>query len=103
MYEIETPTSTDAPLDSWKAIAAFLNRDARTVMRWEKSEGLPVHRHRHLARSSVYAYRHELDECRTGRRPESPVEVDARPAALRPRFAPIAAARTERGAAVDQR
>jgi len=51
----------ETPLESWKAIATHLNRDVRTVMRWETSEGLPVHRHRHLARSSVYAYPSELD------------------------------------------
>jgi Tol biopolymer transport system component len=59
---------SETPLDSWKAIAAYLNRDARTVMRWEKSEGLPVHRHRHFTRSSVYAYPSELDVWRAGRR-----------------------------------
>ncbi|PYU40162.1 MAG: hypothetical protein DMG53_23420, partial [Acidobacteria bacterium] len=25
-----------APLDSWKEIAAYLNRNVRTVQRWEK-------------------------------------------------------------------
>ncbi|CAN5890030.1 hypothetical protein BH18ACI5_BH18ACI5_25580 [soil metagenome] len=29
MSEIETPPSTDAPLDSRKAIAAYLNRDVQ--------------------------------------------------------------------------
>ena len=33
-------------LDSWKEIAAYLNRDVTTVQRWEKREGMPVHRHR---------------------------------------------------------
>jgi TolB-like protein/Tfp pilus assembly protein PilF len=47
-------------LDSWKAIAAYLNRDESTVRRWEK-EGLPVHRHRHKQRATVYAYTGELD------------------------------------------
>jgi len=31
------------------------------VRRWEKSQGLPVHRHPHSKQSSVYAYRAELD------------------------------------------
>ena len=57
-------------LESWKVIAQYLNRDARTVRRWEQTEGLPVHRHRHLARNSVYAYPSELDAWRAGRRPE---------------------------------
>lgn len=48
-------------LDSWKEIAAYLRRGVRTVQRWEKQEGLPVHRLIHHAQSSVYAYRWELD------------------------------------------
>lgn len=48
-------------LDSWKEIAAYLNRDVRTVQRWEKSEKLPVLRHLHEAQASVYAYTGELD------------------------------------------
>ena len=67
------PQPAEAPLESWKAIAAYLGRDARTVMRWEKSEGLPVRRHHHLTRSSVYAYPRELDAWRANRRGEVPV------------------------------
>ena len=48
-------------LDSWKAIAGYLKCDARTVRRWEK-EGLPIHRHMHKKRASVYAYKAEVDE-----------------------------------------
>ena len=47
-------------LDSWKAIAAYLKRDESTVRRWEK-EGLPVHRHMHVKKASVYAYSSEID------------------------------------------
>lgn len=47
-------------LDSWKAIAAYLKRDTRTVRRWER-EGLPVHRHMHAKKASVYAYTSEID------------------------------------------
>ena len=47
-------------LDSWKAIAAYLKRDESTVRRWEK-EGLPVYRHMHVKKASVYAYRAEID------------------------------------------
>lgn len=62
-------TFTDMPpivrssdrLDSWKEIAAFLNRDVTTVQRWEKREGMPVHRHVHDRMGSVYAFRAELD------------------------------------------
>ena len=48
-------------LDSWKEIAAYLNRDVTTVQRWEKREGMPVHRHQHDRMGSVYASRAELD------------------------------------------
>ncbi len=55
-------------LDSWKEIAAYLKRDVTTVRRWEKREGLPVHRHLHERRDSVYSYRTEIDEWWEGRR-----------------------------------
>jgi TolB-like protein/Flp pilus assembly protein TadD len=48
-------------LDSWKEIAAYLSRDVTTVQRWEKREGMPVHRHVHDKRGSVYALTEELD------------------------------------------
>src|SRR2546429_9520510 len=48
-------------LDSWKEIAAYLHRDVTTVQRWEKREGMPVHRHLHDRMGSVYASRAELD------------------------------------------
>src|SRR5678809_669700 len=48
-------------LDSWKAIAAYLGRGVRTVQRWERDEGLPVHRLAHEKRGSVYARRPEVD------------------------------------------
>ncbi len=52
---------TEDRLDSWKEIAAYLNRDVTTVQRWEKREGMPVHRHLHDRQGSVYASRAELD------------------------------------------
>jgi TolB-like protein/Tfp pilus assembly protein PilF len=57
----------DDRLDSWKAIAAYLRRGLRTVRRWEKEEGLPVHRHVHQRLGSVYAYKSELDVWRDSR------------------------------------
>jgi Tol biopolymer transport system component len=48
-------------LDSWKDIATYLRRDVSTVQRWEKREGLPVHRHLHDKQGSVYAFKSELD------------------------------------------
>ncbi len=52
----------DDRLDSWKEIAAYLKRDVTTVQRWEKREGMPVHRHLHDKTGSVYASRAELDD-----------------------------------------
>ncbi len=49
-------------LDSWKEIASHLKRTVRTVQRWERHEGLPVHRHLHQRANSVYARKSELDE-----------------------------------------
>jgi Tol biopolymer transport system component len=60
----DTPPSVSPPedrLDSWKEIAAYLNRDVTTVQRWEKREGMPVHRHLHDRLGSVFASRTELD------------------------------------------
>lgn len=48
-------------LDSWKDIAAYLRRDVSTVQRWEKREGMPVHRHQHDKLGSVSAFRSEID------------------------------------------
>jgi len=56
-------------LDSWKEIAAYLHRDVTTVQRWEKREGMPVHRHVHDRMGSVYAFSSELDAWVQSRRP----------------------------------
>ena len=48
-------------LNSWKEIASFLQKDVRTVQRWEKNERLPVHRRPHDKLASVYAYESELE------------------------------------------
>ena len=60
--------AAEAPLDSWKEIAAYLGRDVTTVQRWEKREGMPVHRHVHDKRGSVYALGSELDAWRQSRK-----------------------------------
>lgn len=56
-------------LDSWKEIASYLGREVRTVQRWEKREGLPVHRHFHNKVASIYAFKTEIDEWRRSRSP----------------------------------
>src|SRR5262245_15371227 len=55
-------------LDSWKEIAAYLRKGITTVQRWERDEGLPVHRHEHQTLSSVYAYPAELDAWQESRK-----------------------------------
>ena len=59
----------DDRLDSWKDIAAHLKRDVSTVQRWEKREGMPVHRHLHDKLGSVFASRTELDAWSRSRSP----------------------------------
>src|SRR5215470_14689887 len=67
----------DKKLVSWKEIAVHLGREIRTVQRWEKTEGLPVRRHEHQKRSTVYAYASELDEWFKKRQPADDPEADA--------------------------
>lgn len=69
--------SPEKRLDSWKEIAAYLGRDVTTVQRWEKREGMPVHRHLHDKRGSVHALSSELDawlETRRIRLERAPLE-----------------------------
>src|SRR6266852_8449123 len=67
----------DKKLVSWKEIASYLGREVRTVQRWERTEGLPVHRHEHQKKSTVYAYTSELDEWFKKRQPVDDPEADA--------------------------
>lgn len=70
------PEPAEKTLESWKEIAAHLKRQVRTVRRWEKTEGLPVRRHLHQARSTVYAYPSELDAWWAARRPAEEPEAE---------------------------
>jgi TolB-like protein/DNA-binding SARP family transcriptional activator len=67
---------SEGRLDSWKEIALYLHRDVTTVQRWEKQEGMPVHRHLHHKRGSVYALSSELDAWRQGRKLRSQEEQE---------------------------
>lgn len=71
-------------LESWKEIAAYLRRDVKTVQRWEKREGMPVHRHVHDKMGSVYAFRSKLDEWAQNRRLTIPAEGPAAQANAEP-------------------
>jgi Tol biopolymer transport system component len=74
---VTQPPASDSPelggrppgdrLDSWKEIAGYLRRDVTTVQRWERREGMPVHRHLHDKLGSVYAFRSDLDAWARGR------------------------------------
>jgi serine phosphatase RsbU (regulator of sigma subunit)/serine/threonine protein kinase len=75
--------SRDERLDSWKEIAAHLQRGVRTVQRWEKEEGLPVHRHLHDTQGSVFALKSEIDAWWTSRpAPEAAPVTSAPPVDL---------------------
>jgi len=59
---------TEDRLDSWKEIAAYLRRGIKTLQRWEREEGFPVHRRRPAGEGNptksprqVFAYRAEID------------------------------------------
>ncbi|MDP2322092.1 MAG: tetratricopeptide repeat protein [Acidobacteriota bacterium] len=90
------PAAGQAPpsrLESWKEIAVYLKRDVTTVRRWEKSEGLPAHRHQHSRQASVYAFPEELDEWRRQRSVRAEAEPERQPPArLRPALVLRAAA-----------
>ncbi len=74
----------DARLDSWKAIGAFFGKDERTVKRWEKERGLPVHRLPGAARGSVFAYAEELEGWLAGSQSSSSPKVLEIPARTDP-------------------
>src|ERR1700676_4251705 len=81
---VSTPNTHPGPRgrrrESWKEIAAYLGRDVTTVRRWERREGLPVHRLLHTKLGSVYAYTTELDAWRDKRAPAVPIDApDASP------------------------
>ena len=90
---MDTPSARDAAkadrLDSWKEIATYLHRDVRTVQRWEKNEGLPVHRHLHDERGTAYAYSREIDAW-LALRSRREHEVSSSTAAAQPGLAPVA-------------
>ena len=66
-------------LTSWKEIATHLGKGVRTVLRWEKERGLPVHRVPGASGRVVFAYSDELDEWAqgAGRTADDPLVPDA--------------------------
>ncbi|MBS1825741.1 MAG: LamG domain-containing protein [Acidobacteria bacterium] len=70
-------------LDSWKEIALYLGKDIRTVQRWESRESLPIHRHMHESKGSVFAFPEELDEWKQ-RRSVTEHDTDDKPTTSEP-------------------
>ncbi len=69
-------------LVGWKEIAAHLGKTDRTVKRWGKSRGLPIHRVPGVAKTSVYAYPAELDqwlESASALEPDSEPDIEEQP------------------------
>src|SRR5215813_978916 len=89
--EMNPENREEKQLESWKEIAAYLQRNVVTVQRWEKNEGLPIHRHSHKSRSSVYAYPSEIDAWRESRKviAEPPLPVPMWRRLLTPSFAAV--------------
>ena len=75
-------STAETPLQGWKEISSYLERDARTAQRWEASAGLPVRRHGGSA-GSVYAYPSEIEAWRTSH----PAKADSKAEESTPRRA----------------
>ena len=60
--ESQVMAAESRPLRGWKEIAAYLDASVRSVRRWEKHRGLPVHRvPSSSGRDTVFAHREQLD------------------------------------------
>src|SRR5882724_42444 len=70
----EPASGKERRLESWGEIASYLRREIRTVQRWEKTLGLPIHRLNVGRNSSVYAYPSELDKWYLERKPPEIIE-----------------------------
>jgi phage terminase Nu1 subunit (DNA packaging protein) len=53
--------SNRAILNSWKEIAEYVGRGIRTLQRWERDHGFPVHRPSGKNRSAVFSVSAEVD------------------------------------------
>jgi hypothetical protein len=72
-------TTDPGRLNGWKEIALHLGKGTRTVQRWEKLYGLPVHRVGREGGEIVYAFRDEIDRwLNTAERGREDVEEEVR-------------------------
>jgi len=79
----------DVRIEGWKSVAAFLNRDRSTVIRWANERGLPVHSLPGGKTRTVYALKDELEAWVLSHRGDPGVADEA--PAPRPVVAPAAA------------
>ena len=70
-------------LSSWKEIAARLGVTVRTVQRWEKLAGLPIHRQGVGKTGRIYAHSIELDSWLAD---GGPGRCGPEPTAIKPRL-----------------
>ncbi len=49
-------------LNSWKEVAEYVGRSTRTLQRWERELGFPVHRPYGKHRSAILAIPREIDQ-----------------------------------------
>jgi phage terminase Nu1 subunit (DNA packaging protein) len=54
-------TQNKTVLNSWKEIAEYVGRGIRTLQRWERDHGFPVHRPSGKQRSAVFAVATEIE------------------------------------------
>ena len=63
MADLRERVDANDRLVGWKEIAEFLRKSVRTVQRWERELGLPIHRvHTSDSGQSVFGLRRELEE-----------------------------------------
>ncbi len=89
MTPAPSPGRSDDRLESWKAIADYLGKSQTSVRRWEREEGLPVHRQEHLKRGSIVAFKSEIEDWRVRR--TLPLPEELLPAKHKRRYWPAAA------------
>ena len=82
-------SSQEQILNGWKRIAEYLDRDTRTVQRWEMHRGLPIRRIPGEARSSVYAVKADIDRWLTTDTPMTELIGEVPPPHARPPGEPL--------------
>ena len=86
MDESRANEPAEVPLQGWRSVAAYFGRDVRTVQRWAREDGLPIHRAgRDGGRGiPVYAFASELEAWRRSDKDLSTVAADGPTMATEP-------------------